>query len=157
MIKALATYKTLQESGLYPTISHLNCDICGSSNIIENLEGYVCRDCGIVLEIQKLQYDRPYNENLIQYAQGVGKTQIGTRRERIISPLSIKLQRINKYNSITTSERAVIEKARIEIARIFNYLGLDGYDALKEMVLDKFKKIRAIFLLKTLFIRSIMY
>ena len=143
MIKALATYKTLQESGLSPTISHLNCDICGSSNIIENLEGYVCRDCGIVLEIQKLQYDRPYNEDLIQYAKGVGKTQIGTRRERIISPLSIKLQRINKYNSITTSERAVIEGARIEVARIFNYLGLDGYNALKEMVLDKFKKIRA--------------
>ena len=143
VIKALATYKTLQDSALSPTISYLSCDICGSSDIIENPEGYVCRDCGLVLEIQKFQYDRPYNEDLIQYAKGVGKTQIGTRRERIISPLSIKLQRINKYNSITTSERAVIEKARIEIARIFNYLGLDGYDALKEMVLDKIKKIRA--------------
>ncbi|NVM34414.1 MAG: hypothetical protein HWN81_02385 [Candidatus Lokiarchaeota archaeon] len=139
----MATYKTLQESALSPNISHLHCDICGSSDIIENPEGYVCRDCGIVLEIQKLQYDRPYNEDLIQYARGVGKTQIGTRRERITSPLSIKLQRINKYNSITTSERAVIEKARIEIARIFNYLDLNGYDAIKEMVLDKFKKIRA--------------
>jgi len=143
VIKALATYKTLQESALSPNISFLSCDICGSSDIIENPEGYVCRDCGIVLEIQKLQYDRPYNEDLIQYAKGVGKTQIGTRRERITSPLSIRLQRINKYNSITTSERAVIEKVRIEIARIFNYLDLNGYDAIKEMVLDKFKKIRA--------------
>ncbi len=143
MIKALATYKTLQESALSPNISHLYCDICGSYDIIENPEGYVCRDCGIVLEIQKLQYDRPYNEDLIQYAKGVGKTLIGTRRERITSPLSIRLQRINKYNSITTSERAVIEKARIEIARIFTYLDLNGYDAIKEMVLDKFKKIRA--------------
>ncbi|MEE9377866.1 MAG: hypothetical protein V3V33_07500 [Candidatus Lokiarchaeia archaeon] len=139
----MATYKTLQDSALSPTISYLSCDICGSSDIIENPEGYVCRDCGLVLEIQKLQYDRPYNEDLIQYTKGVGKTTIGTRRERAISPLSIKLQRINKYNSITTSERAVIEKARIEIARIFNYLGLDGYNALKEMVLDMIKKIRA--------------
>ncbi len=143
MIKALATYKTLQDSALSPTISHLSCDICGSSDIIENPEGYVCRDCSVVLEIQRFQYDRPYNEDLIQYTKGVGKTTIGSRRERAISPLSIKLKRINKYNSITTSERAVIEKARIEIARIFNYLGLDGYDALKEMVLDKIKKIRA--------------
>lgn len=143
MIKTLATYKTLQESALSPNISFLSCDICGSSDIIENPEGYVCRDCGIVLEIQKLQYDRPYNEDLIQYARGVGKTQIGTRRERMVSPLSIRLQRINKYNSITTSERAVIEKARIEIARIFNYLDLNGYEAIKEMALNKFKKIRA--------------
>ena len=138
----MATYKTLQESTLSPNLSHLTCDICGSSDIIENHEGYVCRDCGIVLEIQKLQYDRPYNKDIIQYAQGIGKTQIGTRRERIISPLSINLQRINKYNSITTSEQAVIERAHIEIARIFNYLDLDGYKAIKEMVLDKFKKMR---------------
>ena len=138
----MATYKTLQESTLSPNLSHLSCDICGSSYIIENPEGYVCRDCGIVLEIQKLQYDRPYNEDLIQNAKGIGKTQIGTRRERIISPLSINLQRINKYNSITTSEQAVIERAHIEIARIFNYLDLDGYKAIKEMVLEKFKKMR---------------
>ena len=82
MIKALATYKVVQESTL-PSIASLECDICGSSDIIENPEGYVCRDCAVVLEIQKLQYDRPYNEDLIQYAKGVGKTQIGTRRERI--------------------------------------------------------------------------
>ncbi|NVM34302.1 MAG: hypothetical protein HWN81_01825 [Candidatus Lokiarchaeota archaeon] len=73
----------------------------------------------------------------------MGKTQIGTRRERMVSPLSIRLQRISKYNSIISSEKAIFEKARIEIARIFNYLDLNGYDAIKEMVLDKFKKIRA--------------
>jgi len=144
VIKTLATYKTLQESRLSPDLAHLSCDICGSADILETREGYVCKKCGVVLEIQKLQYDRPYNEDIIQYAKGVGTTQIGTRRERAISPLSIKLQRINKYNSITTTERAVIEKARIEIARIFNYLGLDGgYDAIKEMVLSKFKSLRA--------------
>lgn len=143
MIKALATNKTLQDSALIHRISYLSCDVCGSSDIIENSEGYVCRDCGIVLEIQKFQYDRPYNEDLIQYAKGIGRTLIGTMRERNLSPRSIRLQRMNKYNSIITSERAVIERARIEITRIFNYLDLNGYTAIKEMVLNKFKKIRA--------------
>ncbi|MFX1365883.1 MAG: hypothetical protein ACFFCE_17370 [Promethearchaeota archaeon] len=139
----MATNKILQEGELIRGISYLSCDICGSSDIIENSEGYVCRDCGIVLEIQKLQYDRPYNEDLIQYAKGVGRTLIGTRGERIISPHSIRLQRINKYNSIIPSEKAVIERARIEIARIFNYLDLNGYNSIKQMVLTKFKMIRA--------------
>ncbi|MFW9989988.1 MAG: hypothetical protein ACFFC3_15170 [Candidatus Odinarchaeota archaeon] len=139
----MATNKTLQDSALIRNISYLSCDICGSSDIIENSEGYVCRDCGIVLEIQKIQYDRPYNEDLIQYAKGVGRTLIGTMRERRLSPRSIRLQRINKYNSIMNSERAVIERARIEIIRIFNYLDLSGYTTIKEMVLNKFKKIRA--------------
>ena len=137
----MATYKVVQESTL-PSIASLECDICGSSDIIENPEGYVCRDCAVVLEIQKLQYDRPYNEDLIQYAKGVGKTQIGTRRERISSPLSIKLQRINKYNSITTSEEAVVEKSRIETSRIFESLDLSEYSTVKEMVSRKFKEIR---------------
>jgi len=138
----MATYKTLQESRLSPNIAHLSCDMCGSADILETNGGYVCRECGIVLEIQKLQYDRPYNEDIIQYAKGVGTTQIGTRRERAISPFSIKLQRINKYNSIGNNEKSVLEKARIEISRIFNSLDLDGYDAIKEMVLTKFKNLR---------------
>ena len=142
MIKTLATYKTLQDSALTSIISTLNCDICGSHDITETRDGYTCRGCGVVLEVQRLQYDRPYNEDLIQYAKGVGKTQIGTRRERVSSPLSIKLQRMNRYNSITTTEEAVVERARIEISRIFGSLGLSGSSALKEMVLGKFKEIR---------------
>ncbi len=142
MIKKLATYKTYQESVLPSPDSSLKCDICGSYDITETREGYVCRDCGIVLQIQKFQYDRPYNEDLIQYAKGVGKTTIGTRRERIISPLSVKLRRINKYNSITTNEKAVVEKSRIETSRIFGSLRLSEYSAVEEMVSRKFKEIR---------------
>lgn len=141
MIKALASYK-IQESAFSHNPPELTCDICESMDIIESREGYVCRECGVVLEIQKLQYDRPYNEIKIQYEKGVGITQIGTRRERAISPLSIKLQRINKYNSILDNELAVFEKARIEASRIFNALDLAGYDAEKEMVLTKFREIR---------------
>ncbi|MFX0001728.1 MAG: hypothetical protein ACFE88_16580 [Candidatus Hermodarchaeota archaeon] len=140
----MATYNEVQNSTLPHSYSHLKCDICGSADIVDTIEGYVCRECGIVLEIKKLQYDKPYNEDIIQYARGVGTTQIGTRRERVISPHSIKLQRINKYNSITNSERTVLDKARIEISRIFNSLDLvGGYDDIKEMVLNKFKLLRA--------------
>ena len=37
-------------------ISELVCDVCGSIDIVKEREGYICRDCGIVLEIQKLEY-----------------------------------------------------------------------------------------------------
>ncbi|NVM34510.1 MAG: hypothetical protein HWN81_02870 [Candidatus Lokiarchaeota archaeon] len=137
----MATYKTLQESALSPKISHLHCDICGSNNVAETREGYTCRDCSIVLEIQKLQYDRPYDQGLIQYAKGVGKTQIGTWRERITSPFSIKYKRMKRYNSITPNNDAAIEKARIEISRIFGCLNLMGYDGDREFIVDKFRKV----------------
>ncbi len=61
--------------------SDLSCDICSSENIKDTSEGYVCGDCGVVLEIQKLQYHHPYDDNIVQYAP-LGKTQIGTIRER---------------------------------------------------------------------------
>ncbi len=116
--------------------------MCGSAEIVDTSEGYVCRECGIVLEIQKLQYNRPYNEELIQHARGNGKTQIGTNRERKISPISEKLNRLSRQNSIIPNEQAVIERADAEISRIFSELNLSDYDSLKKMVLDKFKEIR---------------
>ena len=138
----MATYRTVQESPLSPIFSGLTCDICGSTDIVDAKGGYVCRECGIVLEIQKLQYDRPYNEDIIQYAKGLGITQIGTKRERGISPNSLKLQRLNKHNSIIDNENTVSNRTRVEISRIFNCLGLADYNWLKEMVFHKFKEIR---------------
>ncbi|MFX0144094.1 MAG: hypothetical protein ACFE9C_08450, partial [Candidatus Hodarchaeota archaeon] len=78
----MATYRASPNSSISLDYSHLECDMCGSADIIDTSGGYVCRECGIVLEIQKLQYYRPYNEERIQYAKGAGKTQIGTNRER---------------------------------------------------------------------------
>ncbi|MFW9820711.1 MAG: hypothetical protein ACFFE5_13970, partial [Candidatus Thorarchaeota archaeon] len=138
----MATYKALQNSPLSLTNSHLECDICGSADIIDTSEGYVCRECGIVLEIQKLQYNRPYNEELIQHSKGSGKTQIGNIRERCASPISEKLNRLNRQNSIIPNEQAIIEKADLEISRIFSELNLSEFDTLKKMVLNKFKEIR---------------
>jgi len=139
----VATYKTLQEGSFSPVFSHISCDICDSSDIIENPEGYVCRNCGILLEIQKLQYDRPYNEDLIQYAKGVGRTQIGTSRERVTSPYSAMYQRLNKCNSIVPVKETVINKARVEISRVFSALSLEKYSDIQKMVLEKFRLIRS--------------
>ncbi|MFX1377909.1 MAG: hypothetical protein ACFFA4_02350 [Promethearchaeota archaeon] len=138
----MATYKTIQNSSLPLNYSYLTCDICGSAETVSTTEGYVCRECGIVLEIQKLQYDRPYNEDLIQYAKGLGITKIGTKRERGISPNFGEFNRLNRHNSIISNEKAIIEQARLEISRILNCLDLTDYDTIKEMALEKFKEIR---------------
>ena len=138
----MATYKALPNSTLSLDYAPLKCDICGSADIIDTPGGYACRECGIVLEIQKLQYNRPYNEELIQNAKGVGKTQIGTYRERRVSPNFGEFNRLNRYNSIIPNEQAVNERANAEIKRIFSKLDLSEYNSVKEMVSERFKEIR---------------
>lgn len=142
MIKTVATYKTLQDSSLILDTSRLECDICGSADIVDTTGGYVCRECGVVLEVQKLQYDRPYNEDIIQHARGLGKTRLGTNRERGTSPLSGKYHRLNRHNLITPNGKELIEEAKHEISTIFSRLDLDDYRSIKQMVLSKFNVIR---------------
>ncbi len=120
--------------------TELTCDICGSTDIIETKEGYVCRTCGLVLEIQKLEYNRPYNRDIIQYA-ALGTTQIGSILERIQNVNSVGLKKLNKLQSIKSNKEIVLEKAKIEISRIFSSLGLP--EAFKDIVFKKFKKIRS--------------
>ena len=120
----------------------LECDICSSTDIVDTDRGYVCRNCGIVLEVQKLQYDKPYNDDIVHYSKGLGTTQIGTKRERLISPDSRRLDRLNRYNLVVDNEKAEIEKARAEIGTIFSNLNISEYKDLKDMVLEKFKQIR---------------
>jgi len=119
--------------------NELTCDICNSNDIKEPQEGYVCGECGIVLEIQKLEYHRPYNDDIIQYAT-LGTTQIGTKRERMNYSDSLRLEKLNRLHSIKENEETVLEKARIEISRIFNCLNLPG--SKKKTVFEKFKRIR---------------
>ncbi|TFG08626.1 MAG: hypothetical protein EU539_01810 [Promethearchaeota archaeon] len=118
----------------------LKCDACYSTEITETKEGYVCRSCGVVLEIQKYVYNRPYNANIIQHAR-LGITQIGTVKERVINENSIHLNNLNKLHSIQSNENAVLDQAKIELSRIFNCLNLPS--TMKDIVLEKFRKIRA--------------
>lgn len=138
----MASSKWFKESRLSTSYFNFKCDFCGSEEIDDSRGVYVCRKCGIVLEIQKLQYDRPYNEDIIQYAKGSGRTQLGTRHERSISSNSRYLYRLNRHNSIDHNEKTVIEQARSKISELFSRLNLSEYCSIKEMVLAKFKKIR---------------
>ena len=112
------------------------CDACGSQDIIETREGYTCRDCGIVLEIQKLEYYRPYDKDIVQYAV-LGKTQIGYRRERLSMKNSHRIEGLSKLDSLRSSEESVIVVARVEIRRILTALGFPLTDV--EPLLEKFK------------------
>ncbi|KKM07046.1 hypothetical protein LCGC14_1737890 [marine sediment metagenome] len=120
---------------------NLTCDLCNSNDIVETIQGYVCRACGVELTIQKLRYDRPYTEDAMQYARGLGKTQIGTKRERLTSPVSRSLKRLSWHNSKMGNEEAVIFRAEREISRIFEVLDLPRN--VKSLVVDKFSKVRA--------------
>ena len=117
--------------------TELTCDACNSADIIETLEGYTCRTCGLLLEIQKMVYNRPYNNDIIQYAV-LGTTQIGSVGERLQNAYSAKLKKLSKLQSIKNNKELTIEKARIEISRIFNYLHLPS--SFKGIVLDNFKQ-----------------
>jgi len=127
------------------TLDHTNleCDLCGSDDIVETVEGYVCKACGIVQTLQKLQYDQPYKVDVLQYARRLGNTQIGNKRERLISPHSRVLKRLSKYNKVIDNEKIVYAKAHREISRVLGSLDLGEYNSLKEMVLVNFKEIRA--------------
>jgi hypothetical protein len=97
------------------------CDICGSCDIVETREGYTCRDCGIVLEVQKLEYHRPYDADIIQYAV-LGKTQMGYKSERIRAKNSVRLEGLNRLDSHRTSEENIETSARIAIKSILTNL-----------------------------------
>ena len=134
-IKNNGTYLNPTLTSQYST--ELTCDVCNSADIIETLEGYTCRTCGLVLEIQKMVYNRPYNNDIVQYAV-LGTTKIGSVGERLQNAYSAKLQKLNKLQLIKNNKELTIEKARIEISRIFNYLHLPS--SFKGIVLDNFRQ-----------------
>ncbi len=118
----------------------LTCDLCDSTDIIETREGYTCRDCGIVLETQKLEYHRPYNIEVLQHAV-LGSTQIGFKKERLRSPDSRRLEKLNKLHSTKSNGEVVNIKARSEISRILASLSYS--DSYKEEIFKKFADIRS--------------
>ena len=131
---------TVNNKGSIP-IDHtgLKCDICGSDDIVDEDQGYVCRDCGIVLTVQKLQYDRPYNDDVVQTSIQFGATQIGTVRERSVHPHLYQLRRMNKHNTQLSSKEYAENRAKKEISRIFDCLSLPK--ACEVRVRDKFYEI----------------
>jgi len=137
----MATKKMVQIDNKYPIdlgiTNEIYCDNCDSDNIVETCEGYSCRSCGMVLEVQKFEYNHPYyNENRLQHAI-LGVTQIGSVRERFQYQNSVRLEKLNKLHSIINNKGSVLNKARIEISRILNCLNLP--ESPKRAIFEKFK------------------
>ena len=109
----------------------LSCDLCDSTDIIETREGYTCRNCGMVLEVQKLVYHRPYNTEVLQHAV-LGSTQMGLKKERLRTPDSRRLEKLNKLHSIKSNGEVVNIKARSEISRIL--ASLDYSDSYRDEI-----------------------
>ncbi|MEJ2280271.1 MAG: hypothetical protein P8Y70_21365 [Candidatus Lokiarchaeota archaeon] len=102
---------------------NLTCDLCNSDEIIETQQGYVCKSCGIVLEVQKLIYNYPRNEEAVQYSPK-NRNQIGFKRERLRNKFSRTLTHINKLNTFENNDDRIKREARVEVKRIFEYLKL---------------------------------
>lgn len=116
----------------------LVCDACNSNNITQNESGYVCKECGLMLDIQIMEYHRPYNQDILQYAP-LGKTQMGFKKERLRNSRSYQLERLSKIDSRKSNEENVLIQASVEINRIFEALSLPDSD--KSKILRNFKHI----------------
>ena len=117
----------------------LVCDICGSPDITETKQEYVCKACGIVLEIQKLEYHRPYVETKIQH-EVLSTTKIGLQRERLTNINSYRFEKLNKLQKIKSNDDLMNQIARIEISSIVASLKLSS--KLKEPLYKIYLKIR---------------
>ena len=116
------------------------CDLCNSENIQETIEGYVCGDCGVVLEVQKLEYHRPYDSINLQHAV-LGDTQMGSKRERMCSPNSVRLEKLNRLDSLQKNKDDIEKRAKKEINRILSNLKLPTTE--QELIFKKFMAIRS--------------
>ena len=137
--KKMATHNVekFDSVGIDPNQNPLECcDVCNSQDIVETQEGYVCANCGIVLEIQKLEYYRPYDRDIVQCAV-LNKTQMGYRSERLNSKNSHRLEELSKLDSLRSSEESVTVLARVEIKRILTALGFPLTDV--DPLMEKFK------------------
>ena len=132
---------TLYRNPIIQDFTHLVCDECGSEDLIETIEGYVCRVCGIIQVQQIFRYNTPFKADLERYARGKGNTQIGSRRERELSSNSGLMKRINRYNMKVDSDEITYKKAKKEIVRVLGGLGLNDFYSLKERALTNFKEI----------------
>ena len=140
----MATTKNIDKSKslrMIPIVDSTDqCDICGSNNIVETLEGFTCRACGIVLEVQKLEYHRPYDADIVQHAV-LSKTQIGFKSERRKLQHSTKLEGLSRIDASRSTEENVVIRAKVEIKRILTALDFSLNDF--ELILRKFKGNRA--------------
>jgi len=119
--------------------SLLECDLCHSTDIREESTGYVCRECGCVLEMQKFEYHRPYDEDIIQYAV-LNKTKIGKKHERRQYSNAAKFEKLNRMHSLNSNEENLRISAKVEIRRLL--AALKRPRSLESTIFQKYQVIR---------------
>ncbi|MBD3342336.1 MAG: hypothetical protein GF353_24765 [Candidatus Lokiarchaeota archaeon] len=115
------------------------CDLCTSTDIIETQEGYVCRDCGIMLESQILDYRQSNINNTCSHHHILQGTTIGNRSERCQNSRSRKLARLHKLHNQKERLEQIFYRAEMETSTILARLELPC--SLKEYVTSKFKTV----------------
>ncbi|MBD3211370.1 MAG: hypothetical protein GF311_02090 [Candidatus Lokiarchaeota archaeon] len=128
------TSENVSESDL-----EMYCDECKNDEIRETTSGFVCADCGIVLEHPKMEYHSPYEENKVQYAP-LGTTQIGLRYERRSHTNPRKLSLLQKLQNRKKYEEVMDIAAKKTISTISSHLELPG--KLYQLYFMKYKEIR---------------
>ena len=128
--------ESIKSSKLEPL---LKCDLCHSHNIREDSSGYICRECGCVLEIQKFEYHHPYDEDIVQYAV-ISKTKIGSKHERRQFSNRSKFEKLNKMHSLNSNEENLEISAKVEIRRIL--AALKRPRSLESTIFQKYLTIR---------------
>lgn len=118
------------------------CDGCRSDEIIESDGGYVCRNCGLTLDLPIFQYNSPYNQDSIQvYSNELKKTtKLGTNLERRANSRSVELERMSKMQRISNEySNLVLQIADSEFNRIITALHLPN--SLKIDCISVFKNV----------------
>ncbi|TFF97006.1 MAG: hypothetical protein EU547_05570 [Promethearchaeota archaeon] len=133
---------TIKQSGFNNTgnLEDLVCEECKSTNIIKTGDGYVCTQCGLVLDLKRMEYHRPYKQNRIQHS-AIHNTTLGTKAERNNNMRSGHLNRLSKIHTTQSKSKnsMVYSKARMEIRRILS--GLDLPSSFENPIFKKFEQI----------------
>ncbi len=106
---------------------NLLCDGCRSDDISESIDGYVCRNCGLIIDVPIFKYNSPYNQDSVQvYSNELKKTtKLGTNLERSSHSRSYEFQRMSKMQNISNEyENFVLSLANSEFNRILTALHL---------------------------------
>jgi hypothetical protein len=124
---------------VYQTDTIAQCDLCGSCDVKEIHEGYVCADCGVMLSITRLEYHSPYDKSLEQCAPR-GKTQIGSVVERMRHSNSPHICALNRMQNQVDYESDCDARARIELSTILSQLQL--YSGHSNAIFALYKRVR---------------
>ncbi len=120
-------------------VCDLSCELCHSSEIRETQQGYVCAECGCVLDLPILKYHVPYTQKKIHYEVSVGNTFLGLQKERRSNRHSPKLKRLHKLQCSQSYQDMVYHDTEIEICRIL--AGLDLPHTFKDPIFKTFKEL----------------